>query len=192
MMEKLYFFTVYIWYAAFLLDRVSIDFDVNYPHPPPPATSQLSSSDCFQKAYSFGQAQALPLPAFAPLGHTAGNVVQPDLCVPRLCTLTAETGENPRYTPQRSLPNQSGAHFSLSYKSILRDLASDKEILHVRILPVPRSFKTGLPFFPTQEAMNQPVDYLLCLLISYYYFLIHTHTHAHIILEREEGRRKHG
>lgn len=43
-------------------------------------------------------------------------------------------------------------------------MASDKEILHVRIHPVSRSSKTGLLLSLVQEAMNQPVDYLLCLL----------------------------
>lgn len=47
---------------------------------------------------------------------------------------------------------------------MLRDLVSDKEIFHVRIL-VPSSFRTGLLFSHIQEAMNQPVDCLLCLLI---------------------------
>lgn len=58
-----------------------------------------------------------------------------------------------------SLSNQGGAHFYPSY-----NLARDKEILHVRIRPVSRSSKTGLLLSLVQEAMNQPVDYLLCLL----------------------------
>lgn len=123
--------------------------------------------------------------------HTAGQVVQrllesspaspsnqvsfcmstwhcqqgPSLWIPlRLYTLAAEKVK-PFPTPQRSLPCQSGAHSFPRYKSILRNLASDKEILCVRILPVPRSFKTELLFSLIQGTMNQPVDYLLCLLI---------------------------
>lgn len=43
-------------------------------------------------------------------------------------------------------PWQNGTHSFLSFKSILRTLASHKEVLHVRILPASRSVKTALVF----------------------------------------------
>lgn len=164
-MEMFHFCIVYMWHMAVIWDSAGLDFGVKTtPH--------------FTGCYLLTDFRLFLWAGTLHTRHTAGQEVQrlldsspvspsnqvsfcmstwhrqqgPSPWVPlRQCTSAVET-EKPFPAPQRSLPSQSGAHSFPCYKSILRNLASDKEILCVRILPVPRSFKTELLFSLIQGA----------------------------------------
>lgn len=176
------FCTVYIRCATLTSDRAGLDFGVKtiYHLPGISLLTELRglilfsrhSSSLRHRSPASGSvfARIRPCPFRA---ATCPTAVSKDWQLPqgwlspnprgplKLCSLAAGTGKPWSHFPKRS-SNQSGLP---SYKSTLRDVAGDKEILHVRIFPAPRSLKGGLLFSHSQKALNQPVDYLLCFLI---------------------------